>query len=140
MTRQPSATGTVGIAAAPGERSPSTSRTPASRSRGGSTRSPPPAAGAPSPKALGPPSWLVQDSGRPADRRHEPHRPERCPYPGHPRATEEVGRSGELISAAGRSLPRKTCDALSMAAVIRIEALPGEGRYAVAFERPDGTE
>ena len=27
-----------------------------------------------------------------------------------------------------------------MAAVIRIEALPGEGRYAVAFERPDGTE
>lgn len=27
-----------------------------------------------------------------------------------------------------------------MAALIRIEALPGEGRYAVAFERPDGTE
>jgi hypothetical protein len=29
---------------------------------------------------------------------------------------------------------------LIMAALIRIEALPGEGRYAVAFERPDGSE
>jgi hypothetical protein len=27
-----------------------------------------------------------------------------------------------------------------MAALIRIEALPGEGRYAVAFERADGSE
>lgn len=27
-----------------------------------------------------------------------------------------------------------------MAALIRIEALPGDGRYAVAFERPDGSE
>jgi hypothetical protein len=27
-----------------------------------------------------------------------------------------------------------------MAALIRIEALPGEGRYAVSFERPDGSE
>jgi hypothetical protein len=27
-----------------------------------------------------------------------------------------------------------------MAALIRIEALPGDGRYAVSFERPDGTE
>jgi hypothetical protein len=27
-----------------------------------------------------------------------------------------------------------------MAALVRIEALPGEGRYAVSFERPDGSE
>jgi hypothetical protein len=27
-----------------------------------------------------------------------------------------------------------------MAALIRIEALPGDGRYAVSFERPDGSE
>lgn len=27
-----------------------------------------------------------------------------------------------------------------MAALTRIEALPGEGRYAVSFERPDGSE
>jgi hypothetical protein len=27
-----------------------------------------------------------------------------------------------------------------MAVLVRIEALPGEGRYAVSFERPDGSE
>jgi hypothetical protein len=27
-----------------------------------------------------------------------------------------------------------------MAALIRIEVLPGDGRYAVSFERPDGSE
>lgn len=27
-----------------------------------------------------------------------------------------------------------------MAALVRIEALPGDGRYAVSFERPDGSE
>jgi hypothetical protein len=37
--------------------------------------------------------------------------------------------------------PRSECDALRMdAALHRIEALPGDGRFAVTFRRPDGSE
>jgi hypothetical protein len=40
----------------------------------------------------------------------------------------------------GLKIGTRSADSIGVAALLRIEALPGDGRYAVTFERADGSE